>query len=44
MIFTNVDPRYTGRVDDQQGSDTIARMERFREANTFNEVLKDKSI
>jgi len=32
MIFTNADPRYAGRLDDKQGSDTIVTMERVNEA------------
>ena len=32
MIFTNVDPRHAGRLDDKQGGDTIAPMERVKEA------------
>jgi len=43
MIFTNADPRYAGRLDDKQGSDTIVKMERVREAITFNAELADES-
>jgi len=43
MIFTSVDPRYTGRLDIKQSSDTIVMMERVREAITFNAELKDES-
>jgi len=43
MIFTNADPRYAGRLDDKQGSDTIVTMERFREAIAFNAELADES-
>jgi len=42
IIFTN-DPRYAGRFDDKQGSDTIVTMERVREAITFNAELVDES-
>jgi len=43
MIFTNADPRYAGRLDDKQGSDTIVMMERVREAITFNTELVEES-
>ena len=43
MIFTKADPRYAGRLDDKQGSNTIVMMERVREAITFNAVLADES-
>jgi len=43
MIFTNTDPRYAGRLDDKQGGDTIATMERVREAIAFNAQLADES-
>ena len=43
MIFTNVDPRYAGRLDDKQGGDTIVTMERVREALAFNAELADES-
>ena len=43
MIFTNADPRYTGRLDDKQGGDTIVTMERIREAVAFNAELADES-
>ena len=39
MIFTNADPRYAGRLDDKQGGDTIATMERVKEAIAFNVEL-----
>jgi len=32
MIFTNADPRCTGRLDDRQGGDTIVTIERLIEA------------
>jgi len=43
IIFINADPRYAGRLDDKQGSDTIVTMERVREAITFNAELADES-
>ena len=43
MIFTSADPRYAGRLDDKQGSDTIVTMERCREAMAFNAELADES-
>jgi len=44
MILINADPRYAGRLDDKQGSDTIVTMERVREAIAFNAELADESI
>ena len=43
IIFTNADPRYVGRFDDNQGGDTIVTMERVREAIAFNAELVDES-
>ena len=43
MIFTKADPRYAGRLDDKQGSDTVVTMETVREANAFNAELTDES-
>jgi len=43
MIFTNADPRYAGRLDNKQGSDTIVTMNRVREAIAFNAELADES-
>ena len=43
MLFTDADPRYTGRFDDKQGGDTIVTMERLKEAITFNAELADES-
>jgi len=43
MIFSNTDPRYAGRLDNKQGGDTIATMERVREAIAFNAELADES-
>ena len=43
MVFTNADPRYAGRLDDKQGSDTIVTMERVREAIAFHSELADES-
>jgi len=43
IIFTDADPRYTGRFDDKQGGDTIVTMERVREAIAFNMELADES-
>jgi len=36
MMITNADPRYAGRLDDKQGSDTIMTMARVGEAIAFN--------
>jgi len=43
MIFTNADPKYAGRLDDKQGSDTIVTMERVKEVIAFNADLSDES-
>jgi len=43
MIFINADPRYAGRSDDKQGGNTIVKMEKVREAITFNAELADES-
>ena len=43
MIFTNVDPRYAGRLDDKQGGDTIVTIESVRKAIAFNAELADES-
>ena len=43
MIFTNLDPRHAGRLDDKQGGDNVMTMERLREAITFNAELVDES-
>ena len=40
--FHNADPRYAGRLDDKQGGDTIATMERVRETIAFNAELADE--
>jgi len=42
-IINNADPRYSGRLDDKQGSHTIVTMERVREAISFNTELADES-
>ena len=43
MIFTNADPRYAGRLNNKQGSDTVVMMRRVREAIASNAELADKS-
>ena len=43
MIYTNTDPRYSGRLDGKQGGDTIVTMEKIREAIAFNAELADES-
>jgi len=47
MIFTNTDPslipRYAGRLDNKEEDNTVAMMERVREAITFHAELADKS-
>jgi len=42
IIFTNVDPRYVGRLDDKQGGNTILKMLRITEAITFNAEFADE--
>ena len=43
MMFTNVDLRYAGRLDDKQGGDTTVTMDRVSEAIAFNVELADES-
>jgi len=42
MICTNADPRYAGRLDDKQDSNTVVTMEIVREAIAFNAELADE--
>jgi len=42
-IFTNADLKYAGKFDDKQDGDTIVRMERVKEATTFNVELMNES-
>ena len=35
MVLSNAHPRYAGRLDDKQGSDTIVTMERVKETIVF---------
>jgi len=43
MMFTHVDLRYAGRLDDKQGGDTTVTMDRVSEAIAFNVELADES-
>jgi len=43
MMFTNVDLRYAGRLDDKQGGDTTVTMDRVSKAIAFNVELADES-
>jgi len=43
MIFTDADPRYAGRLDNKQGGDTVATLERVREDIAFNAEMIDLS-
>ena len=43
MIFTDADPKYAGRFDDEQGGDAIVTMQRVRKAIAFNAELADES-
>jgi len=42
-MFTNVDLRYAGRLDDKQGGDTTVTMDRVSKAIAFNVELADES-
>jgi len=41
MLFTNADPRYTGRDDDKIRGDTIMTMEKVRQMISYNAELND---
>jgi len=43
MIFTNADPRYAGRLDDNQSGDTIVTMARLGGSIAFKAELADQS-
>jgi len=43
IVFTNVDPRYAGKLDDPHGSDTTMLMQQVREVMTVNQEMKDES-
>jgi len=37
IVFTNADPRYTGKLDDLQGGDTTMLMQQVREVMTVDD-------
>jgi len=37
IVFTNADPRYTGKLDDPQGGDTTMLMQQVREVMTVDD-------
>jgi len=43
IVFTNADPRYTGKLDDPQGGDTTILMQQVREVMTVNQEMTDES-
>jgi len=43
IVFTNVDPRYAGKLDDPQGGDTTMLMQQVREVMTVIQEMKDES-
>jgi len=43
MVFTNANPRYTGKLDDPQGGDTTMLMQQVREVMTVNQEMTDES-
>jgi len=43
IVFTNADPRYSGKLDDLQGGDTTMLMQQVREVTTFNQEMIDES-
>ena len=43
MVFTNVDLRYAGKLDDPQGGDTTMLMQQVREVMTVNQEMTYES-
>jgi len=43
IVFTDADPRYSGKIDDLQGVDTTMLMQQVREVMTVNQELADES-
>ena len=43
IVFTDIDPRYAGKLDDPHGSDTTMLMQQVREVMTVNQEMKDES-
>ena len=44
IVFTNVDPRYAGKLDDPQGGDTTMLMQQVKEVIMFNQIWKTNHI
>jgi len=43
IVFTNADPRYAGKLHDQQGGDATMLMQQVREVMTVNQEMADES-
>ena len=43
IVFTNADPRYAGKLDDPQGSDTQMLLQQVREVMVVNQEMQDES-
>ena len=43
IVFSSVDPRYAGKLDDPQGGDTTMLMQHVREVMTVNQEMEDES-
>ena len=41
IVFTDADPRYSGKIDDLQGVDTTMLMQQVREVMTVNQEMTD---
>ena len=41
-VFIHTDPRYAGRLDDSQGSQTTRQMEQVRKIMTVNQEMKNE--
>jgi len=39
IVFTNADPRYSGKLDDPQGGDAALLMQQVREVMTVNQLM-----
>jgi len=44
IVFTNADPRYAGKLDDPQGSDTTMLMQQVREIMTVNQEMETNQV
>jgi len=43
IVFTNANPRYTGKLDDPQGGDATMLMQQVRKVTTVNQEMADES-